>query len=389
MKDFISRNIVFLSVSIITLVVIIGGVFLFSKSDSTNSNAKTVNSELLTPKDAYVTGGIKDGKYIPATTDAKITLVEFGDYQCPACGAYSELVTNIITEFSGKVNLVFRNFPLPQHSNANLTSYAAEAAGLQGKFWEMHKKLYDTQEEWSNAVTAKDIVIRYAKEMGLDEKKFKEDLDSSKIKDKVTKDVADANLIGINSTPTFFVNGQKIQNPRDYNEFKKIIEDAIKKAPIGQDPKPEAYHAHFDIQIYQNGKAVDLSLPKYQSIEGKELNEYVHLHDGNGKVVHLHKSGIDLKTFIDSIKVTFAPNTNLNTLKVYVNGNPEPSLLSYIPNDLDKILISYGPISDTTIETQIKSVSDTACIYSEKCPERGKPPTEACVGGVGTECVIE
>lgn len=385
MKDFITRNLVFISVTLVTLVVIIGGVFLFSKGGPT-PEAKTVPNTLLIPTDAYITGGIINGKFLPQSKEAKVTIVEFGDYQCPACSAYSPLVDKILTEFNGKVNLTFRNFPLPQHTNATITSYAAEAAGLQGKFWEMHVKLYESQEEWSDSSVAKDMVTRYATEMVLDVDKFKADIDSSKVKDKVTKDIADANLIGINSTPSFFINGQKIDNPRDYEEFKKLVNDAINKAPIVQDQKEEAFHAHFDLKIYTDGVPVDLSLPKYQSIEGKELHEFVHLHDSNGKVVHLHKNEIALKTFIDSIKITFLPDTTSKTLKIYVNGIVQPEGLGYMPKDLDRILISYGPTSDKNIETQIKSVTDVACIYSEKCPERGKAPTEACVGGVGTEC---
>ena len=386
MKDFISRNLIFISVTLVTLVVIIGGVFLFSKGGGSSTSTKTVPDTLLIPTDPYITGGISNGKFLPQSKDAKVTIVEFGDYQCPACSAYSPLVDKILTEFSGKVNLTFRNFPLPQHTNATITSYAAEAAGLQGKFWDMHVKLYDSQEEWSDSSVAKDIVIRYATEMALDVNKFKADIDSSKVKERVTKDIADANLIGINSTPTFFINGQKIDNPRDYEEFKKIVSDAINKSPIVQDEKEEAFHAHFDLKIYTDGVPVDLSLAKYQSTEGKELHEFVHLHDGNGKAVHLHKDQISLKTFVDSIKINFLPDTALKTLKVYVNGTIVPEGLSYMPKDLDRILISYGPITDKNIETQIKSVTDVACIYSEKCPERGKAPTEACVGGVGTEC---
>lgn len=396
MKDFISRNFAFLAVSIGTLVLIIGGVFLFSKNGT--SSSKVYPDTILNPSDAQKTGGIQNGNYIKPSALATVTMVEFGDFQCPACGAYHPLVKQVMTEYAGKVNFVFRNFPLPQHSNANISAYGAEAAGLQGKYWQMYSKLYESQDEWSSKENAKDLIIGYAKDMGLNLDQFKKDIDSQTVKDRVTKDTADGNLIPVNATPTFFVNGVKLENPGSADDFKKVLDQALKKSAITQTPAPVAFHGHFDLKVYMNNKMINFGLAKYQSAEGKELDPDVHIHDGNGNIVHLHKEGVTLAQFFKSLKMTLSSscfiqdngqkfcNTNDSSLKMYVNGQVNTEFDTYIPKDLDRIVISFGPNNDKNLTTQINSVTDMSCIYSEKCPERGKAPTENCVGGVGTDC---
>lgn len=358
MLDFIKRNLVLIGIGLATIILLVGGVFLFSKS---GSSVKKVSNDLLIGKDSYQT----DPK-------APVTLVEFGDYECPACSAYKPLVKQALNDFPGQLNFVFRNFPLPQHANANVSSYAAEAAGLQGKFWEMHDKLYDTQKDWATSSDAKSIFLGYAKDMGLDVSKFTQDLDSQKIKDKVSRDEADGNLLNINSTPTFYINGVKIENlPGSYDAFKVIISDALKNAPLPSG-SPTAFHIHFDLKVYLNGRSIDFSLPKYQESKTNPLDENIHFHDGNGKVVHVHKAGIPLKELFGSLKLTIPQGT-----AAYVNGKKIDDIASYVPQDLDQILIG---------SSNINAVSNDACIYSLKCPARGSPPPEDCVGGLGTDC---
>lgn len=232
MLDFLSRNKIFFSVVFITIVLVIGGVYLFSKNGPTiATSGSTVSSNILISSDSQKTGGFANGVYQPASQSAKITLVEFGDFECPACGAYSPFVKQLLTDFSGKINFVFRNYPLPQHANAPISSYAAEAAGLQGKYWEMHDKLYENQSAWAVSTDPKTIFTGYAKDIGLDVTKFSTDIDSQTVKDKVTKDLNDGNLVNLTETPTFYLNGQKISPlPSNYNDFKSLIESAVKTA---------------------------------------------------------------------------------------------------------------------------------------------------------------
>ncbi len=211
-------------IGIVATVVLIGlGIFFFTKPSSP-AQPKKVSQEILVPKDDYITGGIANGIYLPATSSAQITLVEFGDYECPACGEYDPLVKQLLTDMAGKINFVFRNFPLSQHSNAQASAQAAEAAGLQGKYWQMHDKLYETQNEWAALSDPATVFIGYAQGLGLNIDQFKTDMNSSKVKDKIAADYNDGTLININATPTFYVNGVQVTSlPASYGDFKNTI----------------------------------------------------------------------------------------------------------------------------------------------------------------------
>lgn len=163
--------------------------------------------------------------------DAKVTLVEYSDFQCPACGAYYPIVKQLNLEFAGRIQFVYRHFPLTQiHANANLAALSAEAAGKQNKFWEMHDIIFENQSKWSGEKNAKDLFVEYAQKLNLDVEKFKNDLDSDEVQEKVANDYQSGIRLGVNATPTFFLNGTKLQNPASYEAFKKLLEEAISKA---------------------------------------------------------------------------------------------------------------------------------------------------------------
>ncbi|PIT89205.1 MAG: hypothetical protein COU27_01530, partial [Candidatus Levybacteria bacterium CG10_big_fil_rev_8_21_14_0_10_36_7] len=131
----------------------------------------------------------------------------------------------------GKVKLLFKHFPLTTiHRNAMGAAVAAEAAGLQEKFWEMHDALYDNQSEWAdlNALGAQDKFIFYAKSLGLDVGRFTKDLEDKSLSDKVSAMQQEGVSAGVSGTPTFFINGKLIQNPTNYEDFKSIIESNLK-----------------------------------------------------------------------------------------------------------------------------------------------------------------
>lgn len=187
----------------------------------------------------YATGGktslpakeiaITEQDHVKGAAGAKVTLVEFADFQCPACAAYEPLVRQVVADNADSVQLVFRHFPLMQiHPNALLAGKAAEAAGLQGKFWEMHDVLYAKQLEWSASLNARDYMISYAKEIGVDVKKFETDLENQSLEAKILAEYKEGVNLGVQGTPTFFVNGKKIKNPSSPEEFNKIIQDAAK-----------------------------------------------------------------------------------------------------------------------------------------------------------------
>ncbi|MEO7617450.1 MAG: thioredoxin domain-containing protein [Candidatus Saccharibacteria bacterium] len=153
----------------------------------------------------------------------KVQIVEFGDYQCPSCGAAYPIIKQLQSENANDISLIFRNFPLPQlHANALTAAEAAEAAGKQGKYFEMHDKLYETQKDWSTLSNPLDTFVSYAKDLGLDQDKFKQDIEAENYKAIIDTDVADGNALGVNATPTFYINGKKMDS-FDYPTLRDAI----------------------------------------------------------------------------------------------------------------------------------------------------------------------
>jgi protein-disulfide isomerase len=139
--------------------------------------------------------------------DASVTLVEYGDYECPYCGMAHPIVKRAQQELGNQLRFVFRNFPLAEaHPHARLAAQAAEAAAAQGKFWEMHDMLFENQ-----AALEPDDLVGYAKSIGLDIKRFERDLEAGTFAKKVRDDFRSGVRSGVNGTPTFFVNGKRYE----------------------------------------------------------------------------------------------------------------------------------------------------------------------------------
>ncbi|MFM2357511.1 MAG: hypothetical protein RJA61_248 [Candidatus Parcubacteria bacterium] len=336
--------------------------------------------------------------YIKGNPNASVTLIEYLDFECEACGAYFPLVKQLEKEFPNDLKIVLRYYPLPGHKNGLEAALAVEAASQQGKFFEMHDLLFTEQKKWGEKpVPTPEVFEGYAKQLGLDMAKFKQDVASQSVKDRVQRDVDSGTKLGNTGTPSFYLNGQKIQNPRSLEDFKTLIQAEILKAPkVEAKPLGEKVHEHADFAVYLNGERFDFKPAKYQSSDTNPLDPDAHLHDGNGDVTHKHRKGITLGYFFDTIGMKLDSqcfvtdngkqycNTRDKKLKMYVNGKENTMFGNYEFTDLDRILITYG--DETGVTDQITSISDDACLYSEKCPERGKAPTENCVGGLGTEC---
>jgi len=167
-------------------------------------------------------------EHIKGNKDSSVLLVEYSDLQCPACGTYYPIVEQIVEEFADDIKFEYRHFPLKQiHKNAEPAALAAEAAGLQGKFWEMYGILFERQTEWSNK-TGDDIFTGYAEEIGIDPLKFESDMALNEdIKNKVDDDYKSGLKLKVNGTPTFFLNDVKMKSPRSYEEFRSMIEQFI------------------------------------------------------------------------------------------------------------------------------------------------------------------
>lgn len=171
---------------------------------------------------------ISKNDLIKWSPNKKNILVEYSDFQCPACKNFHDFLQKFESSSSAnfpitkKVTLVFRHFPLQIHSASMDAAYAAQAAALQEKFWEMDDQLFGKQEIWSISSNPRQDFINMAKEIKLDIEKFKSDMNSKIVKDKVQADLTSGNKAGINSTPTFFLNGNKIELTT-LDEFKKLL----------------------------------------------------------------------------------------------------------------------------------------------------------------------
>ncbi len=165
--------------------------------------------------------------------DAKITLVEFLDPECESCAAFSPVVKKILKDYDGRVRLVVRYMPL--HPNSMLAATYTEAAGEQGKYWQMHDLLFSRQAEWgtrhgpaqSPQPNAAEMFEKYAKEMGLDMQKVNAAVKENRFQAKLNRDLADGRTLGVRQTPSFFVNGRKLQRFGEA-DLRALIEDELK-----------------------------------------------------------------------------------------------------------------------------------------------------------------
>jgi protein-disulfide isomerase len=155
--------------------------------------------------------------------DAQVTLVEYGDYQCPYCASAYVVVRQLQDQFGPALRFVFRNFPLTQvHPQAELAAEAAEAAGAQGRFWEMHDALYENQPALSP-----ELVETAAQELGLDMERFENDVESGAFRARVNHDFMGGVRSGVNGTPTFFVNGERYDGKADLASLGAALRDAM------------------------------------------------------------------------------------------------------------------------------------------------------------------
>jgi protein-disulfide isomerase len=197
---------------------LVGAAFFVSSSNPLSSSTSTVaNVAALVRKNS-------NQKMVP---NAKVTLVEFGDFECPACGSVQPLVRKILENNKGKITYVFRNYPLPQHKNALVAAEAAEAAGAQGKYWEMHDLLYEKQSEWSDSTSPLDLFVGYSRTLKLNEKMFTNDVKSNKYQGKIQQDTDDGTALAISQTPSFFVNGTLFTGNNGI-DLAKAVKDAMK-----------------------------------------------------------------------------------------------------------------------------------------------------------------
>lgn len=156
----------------------------------------------------------------------KVTVVEFSDFECPACKAANPIRDQLFAQYPGQIEFVYRHFPLTQiHPNAQLAAQAAETAARFDQFWPMHDLLFERQEDWSTkkGEEFRELLISYAEELGMDSEEFANNLESDTVKQAVQSDVSVANQLQVNATPTFFINGQKVSAPEVFSTVESVL----------------------------------------------------------------------------------------------------------------------------------------------------------------------
>jgi protein-disulfide isomerase len=189
--------------------------------------AKFVTSDPLNVK-SVLTDAVAETDWASGSPAARHILVEYSDFQCPACALYHPIVKQLMLDYGDRLRLVYRHFPLFEiHKNARAAAYAAEAAGRQGKFWEMHDMLFERQKEWESAGDPTDMFRGYARDLGLDANRLVADMGNSEVRNNVERGYQSGLRSGVNSTPTFFLDGKQIANPRGYTDFKDVLDRAL------------------------------------------------------------------------------------------------------------------------------------------------------------------
>lgn len=229
-SSFVSKKtwIIFAAVCVALLA---GLVYLSSKDKVDLSN---VDTNAVQPASVQ-SGNI--GDHVFGKADSKVLLVAYEDFQCPGCASTHPDVKRITEKYKDQIGFVFRNFPLASiHPNARAAAAAAEAAGLQGKYWEMHNVIFENQTSWKDLGVSErtDFFAGLARELKLNEDQFKTDMASTGISQKITYDQAIGKKIGINSTPSFFINGKAVEQDTwgDGTKFEEALVAAMNENGI-------------------------------------------------------------------------------------------------------------------------------------------------------------
>lgn len=194
---------------------------------------------------------VNAGDHMQGSNDARVTLVQYGDYECPYCGETYPIVKSIQKKMGGDLRFIFRNFPLTEsHPHALAAAQAAEAAGLQGRFWEMHDLLYENQDTLED----RDL-LAFAGRLKLDIDKFKHAFSSDEVTTKIQEDFSGGIRSGVNGTPTFFINGVRHDDSYEYGDLLSALQEQLEPTrESGARPKVRHQKAHERKMSYVNAK---------------------------------------------------------------------------------------------------------------------------------------
>ena len=159
---------------------------------------------------------------------ATITITEYSDYQCPACGYYHPIVKKLKEKYGDQINMNYKFYPLNSHRYAALAARAAQAAKNQGKFLEMHNMLFQNQKQWSQSTNPGPTFVNYARELNLDIEQFRNELNSRETQEAVMKEKQEGRRAGVSATPTFIIEGEQISSlPKSFAEFDQLVQQYL------------------------------------------------------------------------------------------------------------------------------------------------------------------
>lgn len=231
-------NKLLLPVTILIAAVLISGVLIFTSGKGSNTVSGRQDNNQLAAVGNQPSGPVNvsaDDDAFLGNKDAPVTIIEFSDFQCPFCRRFwSETLPQIKKEYidTGKVKFVYRDFPLSFHAGAQPAAEGTECAREQGKFWELHDKIFEEQAKQGSSTIQfnKSDVVKWASRIGLNTGKFNQCLDSGKYKQEVEKDIADGTAAGVTGTPATFINGRLVVGAQPFAAFKIIIDEELKKS---------------------------------------------------------------------------------------------------------------------------------------------------------------
>ncbi len=207
---------------LLACVILVGGLFAMTRPSEAPETLTTDQAALLAVQADDHTVGPKD---------AKVTVVEYYDFECPPCGAYYPILSELEKQHPD-VQFVYRYFPLSGHLNAMHAALAAEAAAMQGKFAEMKREIFEHQDEWGGKDAADaSLFVKYAQEAGLDMAKWEADRTSDVVQARVSRDLKNGMAVGVRGTPTFYMNGAPLETPRSAEEFSQVLTAAKAATP--------------------------------------------------------------------------------------------------------------------------------------------------------------
>lgn len=208
------------------VLVAFAGLFFLMNSDDNDVSSES-EADILT---------VQSTDYRKGAEGSSVYLIEYADFQCPSCAAVYPVTNQMYEEFGDQIEFVFRHFPLTSiHQNAMAAHRAAEAAGNQGKFWEMHDLLFERQQSWSSSTSAVSVFEGYAQELELDMDQYRTDASSESTSKAINQSVSSGLDVGVQGTPSFFLNGEQMPIPQTVDEFRELLQSAIDEVNAAAD----------------------------------------------------------------------------------------------------------------------------------------------------------